>query len=84
MPRAALGEAVGARSEQHAAGNLDNRHVEILCAASARVNVSVLYQFIDSAKRPWPTSGCSRRDFSGRAPQIAKLTGGTNGRAVEI
>src|SRR5262249_46477834 len=26
------------------AGNLDNRHVEILCAASARVNVSVPYQ----------------------------------------
>jgi hypothetical protein len=26
------------------AGNLNNRHVEILCAASARVNVSVFYQ----------------------------------------
>jgi hypothetical protein len=39
-----------ARSAQHAAGNLDNRHVEIVCAASARVNVSVLYQFIDIAK----------------------------------
>jgi hypothetical protein len=34
---------------QHAAGNLDNRHVEIVCAASARVNVSVLYQFVDTA-----------------------------------
>jgi|SRR6516162_4543251 len=29
---------------QHAASNLNNRDVEILCAASARVNVSVLYQ----------------------------------------
>ncbi len=28
----------------HAAGDFDNRHVEILCAASAHVNVSVLYQ----------------------------------------
>jgi len=33
-----------APSAQHAAGNLDNRHVEIVCAASARVNVSVFYQ----------------------------------------
>jgi hypothetical protein len=32
-----------------AAGNLDNRHVEIVCATSARVNASVLYQFVDSA-----------------------------------
>ena len=44
-----------ARSAQHAAGNLDNRHVEILRAALARVNVSVLYQFVDTANRPWPT-----------------------------
>jgi hypothetical protein len=36
------GEA--ARSAQHAAGDFDNRHVEILCAASAHVNVSVFYQ----------------------------------------
>jgi hypothetical protein len=43
-----------ARSAQHAAGNLDNRHVEIVCAASARVNVSVLYQFVDGANWPWP------------------------------
>src|SRR5215475_753795 len=56
MPRAALGEAAGARCAHHAAGNLDNRHVEIVCAASARVNVSVLYQFIDTANRPWPTN----------------------------
>src|SRR6516164_4946655 len=41
---------------QHAAGNLDNRHVEIVCAASAHVNVSVLYQFVDTANRPSPTS----------------------------
>src|SRR5262249_9006522 len=31
---------------QHAAGNLDNRHVGIVCAASAHVNVSVLYQLL--------------------------------------
>jgi hypothetical protein len=41
MPHAAVGMAAGARSAQHAAGNLDNRHVEILCAAPAHVNVSV-------------------------------------------
>src|SRR5262249_28776779 len=41
--RLELGVAAGACG-QHAAGNLDNRHVEILCAASAHVNVSVLYQ----------------------------------------
>src|SRR2546427_3044233 len=45
-----------ARCAQHAAGNLDNRHVEIVCAASAHVNVSVLYQFVDTASSPWPTS----------------------------
>ena len=45
-------------------GNLDNRHVEIVCAASARVNVSVLYQFVDTAMRPWPTSIAPRRGFS--------------------
>jgi len=56
------GEA--ARCAQHAAGNLDNRHVEILCAASARVNDSVLYQFVDTAKRPWPTSVAPRAGFS--------------------
>ena len=45
-----------APSAQHAADNLDNRHVEIVCATSARVNVSVLYQFVDTANRPWPTN----------------------------
>jgi hypothetical protein len=39
MFRAALGVAAGARSAQHAAGYFDNRHVEIICAASAHVNV---------------------------------------------
>jgi hypothetical protein len=38
-----------ARRAQHAANNLDNRHVEIVCAALAHVNVSVLYQFVDTA-----------------------------------
>ena len=53
---------------QHAASNLNNRDVEILCAALAHVNVSVLYQFVDSAKQPWPTSVAPRRIFSfGRA-----------------
>jgi len=52
---------------QHAAGNLDNRHVGIVCAASAHVNVSVLYQFIDTAKRPWPTGVAPRRISFGRA-----------------
>jgi hypothetical protein len=42
MPRAALGVTAGARSAQHTAGYFDNRHVEIVCAASARVNVSVI------------------------------------------
>src|SRR5215472_15271747 len=45
-----------ARCAQHAAGNFDNRHVEIVCAASAHVNVSVLYQFVDTGDRPWPTT----------------------------
>jgi hypothetical protein len=31
-------------SASSAAGNFDNRHVEIVCAESARVNVSVFYQ----------------------------------------
>src|SRR5262249_36429247 len=44
-------------------GNLDNRHVEIVCAASARVNVSVLYQFVDSANWPWPTGVLAASTF---------------------
>jgi hypothetical protein len=32
------------RSAQHAAGNFNNRHVGIVCAASARVNVRIFYQ----------------------------------------
>src|SRR5262249_31698700 len=55
-----------APSAQHAAGNLDNRHVGIVCAASAHVNASLLYQFVDTAKRPWPTSVAPRRVSSGR------------------
>src|SRR5262249_40156509 len=50
-----------------AAGNFDNRHVEIVCAASARVNVSVLYQFVDTAKPLCPTSIAPRRLSFGRA-----------------
>src|SRR5262249_40596482 len=36
---------------QHAAGNLDNRHAEIVCAASAHVNVSILYQPLTAPAR---------------------------------
>jgi hypothetical protein len=43
-PALPLAWPAGARSEQHVAGNLDNRHVEIVCAASARVNVRIFYQ----------------------------------------
>src|SRR5215469_9685256 len=50
-----------------ASGNLDNRHVRIVCAASAHVNVSVLYQFVDTANRPWPTGVAPRRISFGRA-----------------
>jgi hypothetical protein len=65
MPLAAPGVAAGARCAQHAAGNLNNRHVEILCAASAHVNVSVSYQPLT------PPTGlgllaCSRRAPFGR------------------
>src|SRR5262245_22854345 len=67
--RSAFGELLlrkageAARCAQHAAGNLDNRHVEIVCAASARVNVSVLYQFVDTANRSWPSSIALRLVF---------------------
>src|SRR5262245_37940546 len=36
--------ATSARPAQHAAGNFDKRHVETVCAASARVNVRIFYQ----------------------------------------
>src|SRR5262249_32177625 len=55
-----------ARCAQHAAGNFDNRHVEIVCAASARVNVSVLYQAL-TAPTGLALLGCSRRAPFGRA-----------------
>src|SRR5262249_27795173 len=55
-----------ARSAQHAAGNLDNRHVGIVCAASAHVNVSVLYQPL-TAPTGLGLLGCSRRAPFGRA-----------------
>jgi hypothetical protein len=63
-----------ARSAQHATGNLDNGHVEIVCAASARVNVSVLYQFVDTANWTWPTCrpprwGFSRPGSAARSPE---------------
>src|SRR5262249_31957488 len=35
--------------------------VMFVCAASAHVNVGVLYQFVDSATQPWPTSVAPRR-----------------------
>jgi len=61
-----------ARSAQHATGKLDNRHVEIVCAASVRVNVSVLYQFVDSANRLWPTNVAPRRVFSPVGQRVAR------------
>ena len=61
-----------APSAQHAADNLDNRHVEIVCATSARVNVSVLYQFVDTANRPWPTSVAPRRFSPSVGQRVAR------------
>jgi hypothetical protein len=54
----------GARRAQHAAGDFNNRHVEIVCAASAHVNVSVLYQFVDPANWPWPIRVALRQGLS--------------------
>ena len=48
-------------------GQVFARHVEILCAALARVNVSVLYQLVDTVSPPWPTSVAPRGAFPGRA-----------------
>src|SRR5262245_63047702 len=61
-----------ARCAQHAAGNLDNRHAEIVCAASARVNVSVFYQFVDTAKPLWPTSVAPRRHSPSVGQRVAR------------
>jgi hypothetical protein len=36
-------------------GDFDDRHVEIFCAASARVNVRIFYQPLTGANRSWPT-----------------------------
>ena len=49
---------------QHAAGNLDNRHVEILCAASACVNVSVFYQPLTAPTALGLLGVAPRRGFS--------------------
>ena len=38
-----------------------------LFARRQRTNVSVLYQFVDTAKRPWPTSVARGGAFPGRA-----------------
>src|SRR5262245_47901142 len=51
-------------------GNLDNRHVEIVCAASARVNVSVLYQFVDTAN--WPLLASPRGGFPSVGQRVAR------------
>jgi hypothetical protein len=61
-----------ARGAEHTADYLDNRHVEIVCAASARVNVSVLYQFVDTAKRPWPTSVARAAGFFPVGQRLAR------------
>ena len=51
MPRLAIGVAAGARSVQHAASNLKDGHVEIVCAAQIRVNVMILYQPLTAPNR---------------------------------
>jgi hypothetical protein len=56
--RTSIERPTGARSAQHAAGDLDNRHVEIVCAASAHVNT---LPTVDTANRPWPTGVAPRR-----------------------
>ena len=43
--------AAGARSVQHAASNLKDGHVEIVCAAQIRVNVMILYQPLTAPNR---------------------------------
>jgi len=70
-PRAQRGSTAPRARAQHAAGNLDNRQAEIVCAALAYVNVSVLYQFIDTANRPWPTSVALRRS----SPSVGQRVG---------
>jgi hypothetical protein len=66
----APGHLFAREADEHAggvelrAGNSNQRYGEVVCAASARVNVSVLYQFVDTANRPWPTSVAPRRGFS--------------------
>src|SRR5262249_40610948 len=56
----------------HAVSNLDNRHVDIVCAALAHVNVSVLYQFIDTASPPWPTSIALRQHSPSVGQRVAR------------
>src|SRR5262249_4261768 len=67
MPRAALGVAAvrAARNMPPVISTIVM--LRLICAASAHVNVSVLYQFVDTAKPPWPTSVAPRRLSFGRA-----------------
>ena len=64
----AIGVAAGACSAQHAASNCNNRHVEIVCAAQIRVNVTILYQPLTAPNRLGLLGALARgRDLPGRA-----------------
>jgi len=67
LPRLAIGVAAGARSVQ-AASNLKDGHVEIVCAAQIRVNVTILYQPLTAPNRLGLLGALARgRDLPGRA-----------------
>src|SRR5215831_2729827 len=44
----------------------------VVCVASAHVNVSVLYQFVDTARRPWPTCITPRWGLSSVGQRVAR------------
>src|SRR5262249_37888716 len=60
----------------HAAGNLDNRHVEIVCAASAHVNVSVFYHQGPAQDLPQANSGAGEQQKM-RPKSLILLVGAT-------
>src|SRR5262245_36124183 len=60
------GFARAARSQPKSAAR-STPSASTMSAASARVNVSVLYQFVDTAKRPWLTDVGSAAASLGRA-----------------
>src|SRR5262249_36608561 len=75
-----------------AAGNFNNRHVEILCAASARVNVRIFYQPLTAPTALGLLGVAPRRGFSrsgsawlGRSQKdgLPNLPRGTMGRGFK-